>query len=294
MTGNRRLRWFILALLLYCTFCSVGGVILADGALHPARRNLTREDAAAYSQRTQPLHARVQDVSIAAPDASILRGWMVRPQQPNGDAVLLLHGLGDNRLGMTGYAQILLAHGYTVLLPDARAQGVSGGDLATYGLLERHDIAQWVDLLRADTGAHCVYGMGESMGAAELLQSLSAGATFCAVVAESAFANFREIAYDRMGQPFHLGPWAGRTVLRPGGNRLSPRALEIWAQHGAGFPGSRRRLNPYTRAADPWTNRQQHPVASLPAHSRACPSLRSVGGPGCRSLWCNRSSSEGI
>lgn len=215
MTGNRRLRWFILALLLYCTFCSVGGVILADGALHPARRNLTREDAAAYSQRTQPLHARVQDVSIAAPDASILRGWMVRPQQPNGDAVLLLHGLGDNRLGMTGYAQILLAHGYTVLLPDARAQGVSGGDLATYGLLERHDIAQWVDLLRADTGAHCVYGMGESMGAAELLQSLSAGATFCAVVAESAFANFREIAYDRMGQPFHLGPWAGRTVLRP-------------------------------------------------------------------------------
>ena len=53
------------------------------------------------------------------------------------------------------------------------------------------------------------------MGAAQLLQSLSAGAPFCSVVAESAFANFREIAYDRMGQPFHLGPWLGRTVLRP-------------------------------------------------------------------------------
>ena len=38
---------------------------------------------------------------------------------------------------------------------------------------------------------------------------------FCAVAAESSFSNFREIAYDRMGQPFHLGPWVGRTILRP-------------------------------------------------------------------------------
>ena len=53
------------------------------------------------------------------------------------------------------------------------------------------------------------------MGAGQLLQSLAAGAQFCAVVAESSFSDFREIAYDRMGQPFHLGPWVGRTILRP-------------------------------------------------------------------------------
>jgi pimeloyl-ACP methyl ester carboxylesterase len=35
------------------------------------------------------------------------------------------------------------------------------------------------------------------------------------VVAESPFATFREIAYDRMGQPFHTGPWLGRTFFRP-------------------------------------------------------------------------------
>ena len=215
MTPNRRLRWLIFVLLLYFAFCSVGGVLLADGVLHPARRSLTTEDAAAFRQSIQPLHAVVQDVSITAPDAAILRGWLVRPPQPRGDAVLLLHGVGDNRLGMTGYAQLLLAHGFTVLLPDARAHGVSGGDLATYGLFERRDIAQWADLLRTDVGAHCVYGIGESMGAAQLLQSLQASAPFCAVVTESPFANFREIAYDRMGQPFHLGPWVGRTVLRP-------------------------------------------------------------------------------
>jgi uncharacterized protein len=53
------------------------------------------------------------------------------------------------------------------------------------------------------------------MGGAELLQSLATDVKFCAVVAESSFSTFREIAYDRMGQPFHLGPWVGRTVMRP-------------------------------------------------------------------------------
>ncbi|HWY19677.1 MAG TPA: prolyl oligopeptidase family serine peptidase [Candidatus Acidoferrum sp.] len=53
------------------------------------------------------------------------------------------------------------------------------------------------------------------MGAAELLQSLAVEPNFCAVAAESAFSSFRQIAYDRMGQPFRLGPWFGRTLLRP-------------------------------------------------------------------------------
>jgi len=131
------------------------------------------------------------------------------------DATLLLHGLGDNRIGMTGYAQMLLAHGYTVLLPDSRAHGVSGGSLATFGLLEQDDIHRWVDFLSREMHPVCVYGMGESMGASQLLQSLRTESRFCAVVAESPFSTFREIAYDRMGQPFHLGPWVGRTVLRP-------------------------------------------------------------------------------
>jgi uncharacterized protein len=38
---------------------------------------------------------------------------------------------------------------------------------------------------------------------------------FCAVAAESPFATFREIGYDRLGQSFHAGPWLGRTLLRP-------------------------------------------------------------------------------
>jgi uncharacterized protein len=161
------------------------------------------------------LDSDLENVSITTPDAITLRAWTIHPNRTNSNAVILLHGLGDNRIGMTGYAQLLLAHGFTVLLPDARAHGASAGPLATYGFLERNDIHQWFDFLSAQLRPHCIFGFGESMGAAELLQSLAVEPRFCAVAAESSFSSFREIAYDRMGQPFHLGPWFGRTVLRP-------------------------------------------------------------------------------
>jgi len=161
------------------------------------------------------LESDLDNVSITTPDVITLQAWTIHPHRSNGDAVILLHGLGDNRIGMTGYAQLLLAHGFNVLLPDARAHGSSGGQLATYGLLERNDIHQWFEFVTAQTHPHCVFGFGESMGAAELLQSLTVEPGFCAVAAESSFSSFRQIAYDRMGQPFRLGPWFGSTLLRP-------------------------------------------------------------------------------
>ena len=215
MRRNRRIRWLAVLVALYLVVCIVGGIYLADGTLHPGRRPLLSDEAAHFRQELQQGEIGISDVSISASDGALLKAWLLRPTQANGDVALLLHGLGDNRLGMRGYAQLLLARGYVVLLPDARAHGESGGNLATYGLLERHDIQRWVNYLEGAVHPHCVYGLGESMGAAQLLQSLEVEQKFCAVVAESSFSAFREIAYDRMGQPFGLGPWVGRIVLRP-------------------------------------------------------------------------------
>ena len=215
MRRNRRLRWLIFVLSLYAALCIAGGIYLADGTLHPGRRPLADEDAQNFRAAVGEDREALSDASITTTDGVMLKAWLLRPAHANGDAVLLLHGLGDNRLGMRGYARMLLAHGYTVLLPDACGHGESGGELATYGLLERNDIHQWVDYLEAAVHPRCVYGLGESMGAAQLLQSLEVENRFCAVVAESSFSTFREIAYDRMGQPFGLGPWVGRIVFRP-------------------------------------------------------------------------------
>jgi pimeloyl-ACP methyl ester carboxylesterase len=215
MRASRTVRRVVLGLCLYLAFCAVGGIFLADGTLRSIRRPLTADEIGAARQSAHTLNAELEDVSITTPDGVMLRAWLIHPRPNNGSSVILLHGLADNRLGMAGYAQLLLSQGFTVLMPDARAHGASGGVLATYGLLERNDIHEWFDFLQAKDHAGCIYGFGESMGAAQLLQSLETGIHFCAVAAESSFANFREIAYDRMGQPFHLGPWVGLTVLRP-------------------------------------------------------------------------------
>lgn len=183
-------------------------------ATHPGRRLISdaekQEVIAAAGEG-----AELSDVSMPASDGAILRAWEIRPAQSNGDAIILLHGVGDNRLGVSGYGAWLVRNHYTVLLPDARAHGYSGGDLATYGLKESDDIHRWVNWIKSSVHPDCVFGFGESMGAAQILESLDKETRYCAVIAESPFATFREVAYARFGRPFHTGPWIGRTFFWP-------------------------------------------------------------------------------
>src|SRR5208337_336755 len=194
---------------------AIAGVFLAEGTLHPGRHLLSSGDEMRAREMARRRGSELIDVAIPARDGVTLRAWSIHPGNTNGNAVILLHGLADNRLGMTGYAELLLSRGFSVLMPDARAHGASGGDIATFGLLESEDIHRWMDWLEQNDHPECIFGLGESMGAALLLQSLQSETRFCAVAAESPFASFREIGYDRVGQFFHTGPWLGRTALRP-------------------------------------------------------------------------------
>jgi len=215
-TAIRRLFQFGLAILfLYFLTCAVAGVFVAETILHPSRTRITPSDEAHAPAWAKEDDSTLSAVSITARDGVPLRAWELQPDNANGDEVLLLHGLRGNRLEMVNYADIFLNHGYSVLMPDARAHGSSGGNLATFGLLERNDIHLWVDWLAANRHPRCVYGFGESMGAAQLLQALESETRFCAVAAECAFSSLRETSYDRMGQRFHAGPWLGATLLRP-------------------------------------------------------------------------------
>ena len=74
---------------------------------------------------------------------------------------------------MVGYGEILLRHHFSVLMLDARAHGESGGQIATYGLLEGDDIHRWFQWLLQKEHPSCIFGFGESMGAAQILQALT-------------------------------------------------------------------------------------------------------------------------
>jgi len=225
---------------IYAVFSVALGLVLGQNALHPPRRLLLKTHEYQIRKRVEQLGGRLAAVSLKAHDGTMLQAWLFSPagDARNGHAVLWLHGVADNRESGASMAMLLVSHGYTVLTPDARASGASGGEYATYGVLERDDVREWVQWLRARQPAGCIHGMGGSMGAAHLLQALAVDPPmFCDAIAESSFGSFREVAFDRVGQQLGTGPWLGRTLLRP--------AIEV------GFASARWRTGLDLSDADP-------------------------------------------
>ncbi len=176
----------------------LASIFAAEGAVHIWRR--PEPDAREADAVVRACGGSWRPARITAPDGTRLDGWFFRPARSNGSAVILLHGISDTRAGVLDAAEFLLRAGYTVLTPDARGHGASGGDPITYGVREASDVHAWADWLVAQGGADRLYGLGRSLGAAILLESLPREPRFRAVVAEAPFAEFREIAEYRLAQ----------------------------------------------------------------------------------------------
>ncbi|MBC7469271.1 MAG: alpha/beta fold hydrolase [Ramlibacter sp.] len=120
-------------------------------------------------------------------------------------AVLLLHGVGNNRSSMVARARFLHRAGYAVLLPDFQAHGESEGSRITFGALERLDVEAALAFLRACCGGERVGMIGVSMGgAAAVLASRREPAN--AYVLESVYPTIRQALEGRLG--VWLGPLA--------------------------------------------------------------------------------------
>jgi hypothetical protein len=174
--------------------------------LHPERTAQTE----AMLARTG---ATKEDFEVRTPDGITLKGWKVRAAYPNGDWIIVLHGVSDNRTGNLGHAEFLLRNGYNVVMMDSRAHGESGGAMVTYGWLERHDVVAIVDALTSTEKVRHLGALGVSMGAANALQSAAIDPRIEAVVAEDPFANLREVSYDYAG--LDVAPLLGKTLFRP-------------------------------------------------------------------------------
>ncbi|MFA5909591.1 MAG: alpha/beta fold hydrolase [Vicinamibacterales bacterium] len=206
----------LLSLIAACLAVAVGaGACLVDRAIHRPRTALTADNHARAADLATSLGAVLETVSVTAGDGATLQGWLFTPGNSNGDTVMLLHGITSNRAGMLPRARALLERGYRALALDGRGHGDSGGDLVTFGALESGDMRGWIAWVRQRATNGCVFLLGDSLGAAVALQSADAPGV-CGVIAQSAFANMREIAFDRVGQQLRTGAWVGRSVLRPG------------------------------------------------------------------------------
>jgi pimeloyl-ACP methyl ester carboxylesterase len=194
--------------------CVATPILVTEGALHiVARPRPDGHDADAIARGSA---STWESARVGAPDGIVLDGWLFTPRERNGSGVILLHGVGDTRIGMAMHASYLLRAGFTVLMPDLRGHGSSGGSVISYGIRESGDVHAWADwFLRQRPIAH-LYGLGQSMGAAILLQSLSREPRFRAIVADCPFDSFENIAYYRLEHESRLGRWASWPVVQTG------------------------------------------------------------------------------
>ncbi len=135
-----------------------------------------------------PPSADYQPVSFTASDGVDLEGWY-RPSG-NGASVLMLSGGGSNRRGTLRHAEMLVRHGYGVLVYDPRGSGNSEGTVNAYGWGWEKDAAAALDLLaeRDDVEPGRVGALGLSTGADIAIDIAARRHDVKAVVADGAAA----------------------------------------------------------------------------------------------------------
>lgn len=201
-----------------------------------------------------------QPVTLRTSDGLSLAGWYVRSR--NGAAVISY----PTRKGKLPQAQMLIRHGYGVLLLDARGYDGSDGAPNMFGWGETKDIDAAVAWLRrqADVRDGRVGGIGFSVGGEMMLEAAARNRDLRAVVSEGAGIRsiHEELLYGARSIPAvptqavqtaALALLSGTpppSSLRDLAKRIAPRAVFlIYAEHGSG--GEDLNKNYYRAAGEP-------------------------------------------
>ena len=142
-------------------------------------------------------------------DDVTLRGWHCAAIGRRRGTVVYLHGIADNRGSSAGVVQRFTPRGFDVVAYDSRRHGESGGEVCTYGFLEKRDLRRVIDTL---TERGPVITIGTSLGAAVALQEAAADARVAAVIAAEPFSDLRTVATERA--PWFLPPPIVRKAFR--------------------------------------------------------------------------------
>lgn len=138
----------------------------------------------------------VENQSFKSFDQVNISSWFI-PIDSSKKAIILLSGIGGNRLGGVSRAKFYLDNGFNVLTPDLRGTGASGGDLISFGWNERYDLLACVDFLKK-RGMEKIAVHGMSLGAATIVYSFQENPDYEFVVLESCYDNITNALKNRV------------------------------------------------------------------------------------------------
>jgi pimeloyl-ACP methyl ester carboxylesterase len=170
------------------------------------------------SQTETPAARRIayEDVSFPTAGGLMLQAWLIPTR--NGATIITVHGAGTNRSTVLDEAEMLVRHGYGVLMIDVEGFGDSEGRGNLFGWTGARSVHAATAYLttRDDVDATRIGGLGLSMGGEVLLQAAGESTGLKAIVAEGATGrtaqDFRELKSN--GETMFLFHTVVNTTIR--------------------------------------------------------------------------------
>lgn len=124
----------------------------------------------------------------------------------NNDTVILVHGLGGNRVAVYPQARLFLENGYNVITYDQRSSGENLAEYNTFGYLESDDLRDYVDYAKEIIDDDLNIGVwGNSFGAATAgiyAGSDHANQNIDFLILDSAISSMKDMIYQQLKQQF--------------------------------------------------------------------------------------------
>lgn len=184
MTNRGPVRLLILTLTAFALLLGVSAWILGSKLVEPANHMVA-------------LPAGFSAPSVSIPGVShSIAGWWV-DQGGDSPVVLLLHPVRADRSTMVSRAQLLMKHGFSVLLIDLQGHGETPGEAITLGYRESADALAAREWIKRTAPGRKIGVVGCSLGGASVLLAPQPSG-FDAVVLEAVYPRISRAVENRI------------------------------------------------------------------------------------------------
>lgn len=142
--------------------------------------------------------APAQEVRLRTADAVLIAGSYWPGSVPGGPAVLLLHGINNDRTSLRAHARWLHELGYAVLAIDLRGHGGSGAETRTFGWRESADARAAFRFLKSGAPDRRIGVIGVSLGGAAALTGPDGPLPADALVLHAVYPDLRTAIRNRL------------------------------------------------------------------------------------------------